>query len=217
MAKSKKKRHPKKKGQSKATGQGGIAWGGPTARPSDRRWTIALAGLAVAAAAAGGYYWWLSAGVGDAFQALVPQGQAALKQVESHADRGRGQTHLDSGQIQVYGSDQPTSGPHDRTPTDPGFYDDAQPATQLVHGLEHGHIVIYYDQPDAQALATIKAWAGHFGGHWDGVIAVPQPGLGEGVALTAWTKRLWQERFDPAATAAFIDAYRGRGPENPVR
>jgi hypothetical protein len=216
MAKSKSKRRPKKhKGQSKAAGKGGIAWGGSTARPSDRRWTMALVGLVVVAAAAGGYFFWQSAGVGSEFQALIPQGQAALKQVETHADRG--QRHLGTGELHVYGNNQPTSGPHDRTPTDPGFYDEAQPATQLVHGLEHGHIVVYYDKPGAEALAKIKAWANHFGGHWDGVIAVPQSGLGEGVALTAWTKRLWQEKFDPAAAAAFIDAYRGRGPENAVR
>ena len=215
MAKSKPKRRTKKKGQSKAAGKGGIAWGGSTARPSDRRWTIAIVGLVVVAVAAGGYFWWQRAGVGDAFQALIPQGQAALKQVETHADRG--QRHLNGGEIYIYENKQPTSGPHDPVPPDPGFYTEALPGTKMVHGLEHGHIAIYYDAPGAEAMATIKAWAGHFGGHWDGVIAVPQPGLGEGVVLTAWTKRLLLERFDPAAAAAFIDAYRGRGPENPVR
>jgi hypothetical protein len=216
MAKSKSKRRSKKhKGQSKAAGKGGIAWGGSTARPSDRRWTMVLVGLAVVAAAAGGYYFWQSAGVGSEFQALIPQGQAALKQVENHPDRG--QRHLKSGDIYAYGNKQPTSGPHDPVPPDPGFYTEALPGTKMVHGLEHGHVAIYYDSPGAQAMATIKTWANHFGGNWDGVIAVPQSGLGEGVALTAWTKRLWLEKFDPAAAAAFIDAYRGRGPEKPVR
>ena len=42
-------------------------------------------------------------------------------------------------------------------------------------------------------------------------------GLGQSVVLTAWAKRLDLDRFDPAPAAAFIDGYRGRGPENPVR
>ena len=35
--------------------------------------------------------------------------------------------------------------------------------------------------------------------------------------MTAWRKRLRLKTFDASAAAAFIDAYRGRGPENPVR
>jgi hypothetical protein len=35
--------------------------------------------------------------------------------------------------------------------------------------------------------------------------------------LTAWTKKLSLVQFDEAAAAAFIDAFRGRGLENPVR
>ena len=52
---------------------------------------------------------------------------------------------------------------------------------------------------------------------WDGLIASPSPGLGSAVLLNAWTKSLKLEPFDPIAAAAFIDTYRGRGPENPVR
>jgi hypothetical protein len=42
-------------------------------------------------------------------------------------------------------------------------------------------------------------------------------GLGEQVVLTAWTKRLMQKKFDIASAAAFIEKFRGRGPENPIR
>ena len=40
---------------------------------------------------------------------------------------------------------------------------------------------------------------------------------GNAVLLNAWTKSLKLEPFDPVTAAGFIDTYRGRGPENPVR
>jgi hypothetical protein len=102
-------------------------------------------------------------------------------------------------------------------PIDPGFYTGRQRPTQLVHSVEHGHIVIYYDAPGADTMSTLKDWTALFGGHWDGVVAVPSSGLGKAVVLTAWRKILKLDSFEPAAAAAFIDTYRGRGPEKRVR
>ncbi len=63
----------------------------------------------------------------------------------------------------------------------------------------------------------LKDWASLFSGNWSGVVAVPSSGLGKAVVLTAWRKILKLDAFEPAAAAAFVDAYRGRGPENKVR
>jgi hypothetical protein len=49
------------------------------------------------------------------------------------------------------------------------------------------------------------------------VIATRSSGLGKAVVLTAWRRILRLDEFDPPAAAAFIDQFRGRGPENPVR
>ena len=46
---------------------------------------------------------------------------------------------------------------------------------------------------------------------------MPQPGIGQTVVLTAWIKRLMLPNFERPAAAAFIDLYRGRGPEKRVR
>jgi hypothetical protein len=83
--------------------------------------------------------------------------------------------------------------------------------------LEHGNIVIYYDTPEPEALATLKDWAGLYTGTWDGVVVAPMDGLGGDLVLTAWTKTLRLRSFDAGLAAAFVDAYRGRGPEHPVR
>jgi hypothetical protein len=191
-----------------------IDWGAGSAKGSGGI-NLVLAAVALAAVVAGGLYLWRLQQAGSEFETLIAEGQPALARVETTPDHGGG--HLGPGQGHSYGTAFPTSGIHDRVPIDPGFYTGPQRATQLVHSVEHGHIVIYYDDPGAEARDTIEAWTGLFGGHWDGVVAVPSSGLGKGVVLTAWRKILKLDSFEPAAAAAFIDSYRGRGPEKRVR
>ena len=80
-----------------------------------------------------------------AFLNLVTDGQALLAQVESPANRGGG--HPASGHSTRYDDPFPTSGPHNPDWVLPGFYDRPQPPSKLVHALEHGNVVIYYERP----------------------------------------------------------------------
>ena len=202
-------RKKSKKGSSKR-----IDWGGPATKASGRI-NLVLGAIAVAALVAGGFYLWRSYQTSGDFEALATQGQAALTRVETTTNLGGG--HLTPGQGHVYNERFPTSGIHDRVPVAPGFYEEPQAANKRVHSVEHGHIVIYYESPGAEAIQLLKDWTALYGGHWDGVVAAPSSGLGKAVVLTAWRKILRLDEFDPAAAAAFIDEFRGRGPENPVR
>lgn len=130
------------------------------------------------------------------------------------SEKSLGREHVD-GPVD-YGTEFPTSGPHSPTPAKPGFYDKPVAPEQLVHSLEHGNIVIYYDKPGAAALKQLHKWADQFPGAWDGVIVVPHDGLGERIVFTAWQHRLTLPTLD-ARAAFFIDAFRGRGPEHCVR
>lgn len=150
-----------------------------------------------------------------AFDPNTPEGEAALTSVETLPDNGR--KHVEPNEPVDYQKDFPTSGPHDPTPVMPGVYSQVQRPEQLVHSLEHGNVVVYYDRPGTEATKALESWANQFPGAWDGVIAVPKAGLGQSVVLTAWTKQLNLSKFDAQAAASFIDEYRGRGPENPVR
>ena len=172
-------------------------------------------GIAAVMVAVIGGLWWRNRPESVAFEPNTTIGEAALASVQTFPDQG--QAHVSPGQKVNYDSDFPTSGPHDPEPTLPGVYTEAQPLEKLVHSLEHGNIVIYYDQPREEAMKALQSWAKQFPGLWDGLVVVPRPGLGESLVLTAWTKKLVMPEFDPAAAATFIDAYRGRGPENPVR
>ena len=213
MAKQKTKKRKKKPVQG---GAKAMSWGGkPTNSAGAKTFNILLGLAAVAALAAGVSYWMTNRGTEAEFLALAAEGRDRLEGVITHPNLGR--THLEPGQVYHYPAEFPTSGPHDRIWAEPGFYDAPPPRTRTVHALEHGNIVIYYDSPGADVLDTLKAWTKLYVGQWDGMLTVPKRGLGESIVLTAWVKELRQDRFDPASAAAFIDAFRGRGPENPVR
>jgi hypothetical protein len=192
-----------------------IHWGGTTAPATDRRTNLAIAIVAAVLLTAAGVYGWQTLSIRWSFDTLAGRGAEALKRIETLPSAGR--DHLAPGQAYAYPDPFPTSGPHDLSWAPPGLYETQQSPTRLVHALEHGNIVIYYDEPGAAALASLREWAALYDGQWDGVVVTPSPRLGEEIVLTAWTKTLRLEKFDAEAAAAFIDAFRGRGPENPIR
>lgn len=127
--------------------------------------------------------------------------------------------HVADGTRVTYESDPPLSGEHSNRWVEPGFYSEPKQTEQLVHSLEHGHVVIYYNQDKLSAAEVkgIRDLANRYKGSWDGVVAVPRADAKHPVILTAWEHALRLESFDQARVDAFVDAFRGRGPENPVR
>lgn len=185
-------------------------------RLRDRRrgYTI-IASVLLIATSSGAYVWWQFTSAERAFVAHARQGKDWLSRVESFPSAGR--EHLSPGSSYQYSGTFPTSGPHDPTSTPPGFYKTWQSTTQLVHALEHGNIVIYYDEADPAVMDMLQRWAKLYDNPWAGLVVAPRSGLGRSIVLTAWTRQLVLREFDPGMAAAFIDAYRGRGPERPVR
>ena len=205
MAKSKVRRKPKRSPQAKAAEN--------TAKAKPRVIKIAVVAGLVAAA---GWWWYGNQQAEELFFDHVRAGAGTLERVERHADHGTS-GHLTPGERVNYGTNTPTSGRHDGRPVTPGVYTSVQAPTKLVHSLEHGMVVVYYDRPSADDMATLEDWSGLYGGPFSGIVVTRQPGLGDGLLLTAWRKSLSLDSFDADAAAVFIDAYRGRGPENPIR
>lgn len=214
MPKSKSKARKRSQGGQRRSGTGGLPWGGKAGAEA-RRNNLVIAAILAVGLIAGGVYWGRSVVIERGFLALAAQGQDRLAAVETRANHGGG--HLSPGAAHVYAETIPTSGIHDATPIMPGFYDRPQRPTRLVHSLEHGNIIVYYERLDPEATRLMRDWIDLYDGKWDGLIAAPLPGLGEQVVLAAWTRLLRLEQFDGAAAAAFIDRFRGRGPERPVR
>lgn len=189
----------------------------PWAGYKNRELVFCLIGLAIVLACTIPiplHYWYRVQAERD-FDGRVAQGKPILAQVEDVEDRGR--SVLSPNTAYDYRDPFPTSGPHDHDWIAAGFYDSPRAPTFLVSALERGTVVIYYDKPQDLALETLKDWAGLFHGDRDGIIVVAHPGLDGEIVLTAWDKRLHLRQFNPAAAAAFIDAFRGHGPGKQAR
>jgi hypothetical protein len=134
----------------------------------------------------------------------------ALASVETFPDQG--QAHLAATDpVPDYNSDPPTSGPHAPSPAACGIYREAVPDINLVHDLEHGVIVIYYNPATAvDARDDLEKFARDAPSH---VIVVPREGMENQVTLTAWTHLLRLDSYDRSAIDVFYGEYAQRGPE----
>lgn len=208
MPKSKQRRRAHKRGHREH--QQDISWGGISARSTTTRERVLVpVAIVVFLLAVGVFVWWTTFRA-DPFETLADDGRGALLRVVTEAAAVR--EELPAGQSHNYPSRFPTSGPHAPTVVNPGVYDAPQERTELVHSLAQGNIVIYVGRPREDAMTTLADWAARFDNRGEGVIVTPEPGLGRAMVLTAWQRRLELNEFDPATVAAFIDAYRGRGP-----
>jgi hypothetical protein len=130
----------------------------------------------------------------------------------SHPNEGA--NHLVTCSSACYGTMPPSSGNH--YPTWPVYkaYDQPVPWGFLVHGLEHGSIVVVYncpcDCPDEVAAA--KAWIATLpsDARCDApprVVLAPDPTLDVRWAASAWGWTLRAATFQPAAFQSFFDAH----------
>ena len=126
-------------------------------------------------------------------------------------------------QHEPYNSDPPTSGPHYAQPAQAGFYDEALPDEQLVHNLEHGYIVIWYNctgleetgcEAFKEQIRNVMGQAGTVGlSSSTKLIAVPRSSLPDAIAATSWGRLYQPETFDPAELLLFIEEFRNKAPE----
>ena len=125
-----------------------------------------------------------------------------------------------------YNSDPPTSGPHaGAVPAD--FYNEAPPDENLVHNLEHGYVILWYncstlDEAGCQNLKSQiqavmdRARPVSIATTAKKLIAAPRPSMDALLALTSWGRMLKLQSFDEPVITNFIDKLRGQAPEGNV-
>lgn len=141
------------------------------------------------------------------------------------AQRAKSRDHsTDPNEIIKYDSNPPTSGRHYEVAAEESAYTEAPPDPSLVHALEHGRVNIWF-KPNAprQVRADLKALYDRDQGFQE--LLIPRPDMPYVVAATAWTANpepLGTGRLLGCRTAnaqslealqAFIEEYRGNGPE----
>jgi Protein of unknown function (DUF3105) len=122
-----------------------------------------------------------------------------------------------------YETNPPSSGRHYQIPAEDGAYSDPPTDEELVHGLEHGRVIIWFKPslPEDQR-ADLKAL---FDEDTYQMFLVPRRDMPYAVAATAWNgdpapagrgQLLLCNEFTPEifdALRAFRDEHRSRGPE----
>ncbi|WP_225335343.1 DUF3105 domain-containing protein [Halomicrobium urmianum] len=160
-------------------------------------------------------------GQGGANQVALPEhgNDTIVSQVQT--EQATSIEHVPEDADVNYSTVPPTGGRHYSSTVSAGVYSDPQSYGALVHSLEHGAVVVYYDpsQLSADERENLESYANAYQDPWQSFIAVPNPQADPDAAyvLTAWEKRLTMDEYDPATVRAFTAEYLGRGPENPVR
>ena len=199
------------------------------------RWGWAVAGAAVVALAAvaafafgGG-----SSGVSEASVAKamtsagctyksVPPKPPRKNPTNYHADVPK----LTTPTTNLWSTFPPSGGAHYGLWAVWGFYRQAVNPRQVVHNEEHGAVVIWWG-PQVPS-STVDKLEAFYQQKPEGMFGTPIAGLGDKIALTAWTgdpSKYYRNgnhgighvaicsRFDQKAFATFRDAFRGKGPE----
>lgn len=137
-----------------------------------------------------------------------------------------GNLHIDMGarSPQQYNSLPPTSGPHYPSIVAWEIYEEPIRYEHLVHNLEDGGVVLYYQCEEAcpELVAQLKSVVQPYVDEGRHVVMVPnQPSwtvngdstlhrdIGVPIAVAAWRKLLKLDAFDAERITAFIDAYEG--------
>ena len=106
----------------------------------------------------------------------------------------------------------PTSGNHSPSPSRHGHSGGILIPEQVVHNMEHGAVVIWY-QPGDDVLETEVAQLARSLGN-DCLVAGTYAAMDFDVAATVWGRVLPLTAFEAAPLVEFVDAYRGEtGPE----
>jgi len=127
--------------------------------------------------------------------------------------------HIESGDpYQPWNSDPPTSGYHYGDPMQPakaGFYDTALPDENMVHSLEHGYIILWYNCDQVSECETMKQGLQDViksTGTYK-VVAMPREKTTVPVVAVSWGKMYKQAEFDKDKLIAFVNANRENSPE----
>jgi hypothetical protein len=126
---------------------------------------------------------------------------------DTRSDPGR--SHV---QNPTYTVNPPAGGDHYPVPASAGVYTaNPPPDSQLVHSLEHGYVILWFDPTTESAdLQKIVAAAQKYPAD---TLVVPRSGMPVPLAATAWHHRLLCQGFNEGALLNFIAQYRNQGPE----
>ena len=206
--------------------------GGGTSLPSVPKWVwlVVVAAIAAIAAAVFAFSGGSSkkANAANVKQAMVAAG-CTYKEVEPFPPKDKANFHNDVPSLTTkvkWSTYPPAAGSHYGHWAVWGFYTSPVNPRQIVHNEEHGGVILWWGPK--VPTSTVDKLQTFYNASPDAMFGSPIAGLGDKLALTAWTGdpgKYYRNgdygighvaicpTFDEAAFTTFRDAYRGKGPE----
>lgn len=125
------------------------------------------------------------------------------------------QQHLPPGEPISYPASPPYGGSHWEIPTPCGVYAEQQAFEGLVHTMEHGAVIIYY-QPDVfspDEVNELRTLVLDLLADDRRIILTPNQDISSPLTLTAWGAILELDRLEEETVPGFVNAFENRGPE----
>lgn len=118
--------------------------------------------------------------------------------------------HVSQGEVSNQ-NEPPAGGPMYGQTAGPGIKSTQASAGSLNHSMEHGAVVVYYNEelPEPDRKKIEEAFLNARGSK----IMTPWKGLGVPVALTSWGRILKLKSIDPKVIQQFIETNNNRAPE----
>ncbi len=143
----------------------------------------------------------------------VPAQRVKEKQLLGQAVPVLSREHVPDGTKIQYNSNPPAAGKHYAQPQDAGIYATPPQDGHLVHSLEHGAIILWYNQTylskeEITELETIFKSI-----HLEKTILTPRSSLDTPVALSSWGRVLKLKTINEKQIKSFFDTNYDRGPE----
>jgi len=114
-----------------------------------------------------------------------------------------------------YNTDPPTSGPHYANSAPTGVYEESVADEFLVHNMEHGDVIIWYQCDEPTACEELVEELRDLYNSIDNqkVVIAPRQGLKHAIALTAWGKLAYLDQVDREFIEQFVTEQRSFEPE----
>ena len=125
-----------------------------------------------------------------------------------------GQDHL-QGQLFPYPTTPPYGGPHSGNLLPCGIYEDEQPFESIVHTMEHGAVVLYF-QPDVfttEEVAELRVLGSAILRDGKRFVLTPNRQISQPIALASWGRLLALDRVEEQTVLDFVAAFENDGPE----
>lgn len=126
------------------------------------------------------------------------------------------QAHLQPGQPAPGIGTPPYGGPHGIQPLRCGIYEAEQAFEPIIHTMEHGAVVLYY-QPlvlTGDDVAAIRVVVTDLLSDGARMIMTPSTVLAKPIVVASWGRLLAMPEFDEQKLRGFVGAFEGDSPED---